>query len=90
MADTTGSTIPFDDVWASLSRSIVWKTGKPKKNDLSKFVVSLPLSYVVDKCYRYSPLVTLSECFAEQGQMKKKVPFPFQVLFSLMAMTTNT
>ncbi len=60
-----------------------------KKTDLYKYVVSLPLSYVVDKCYRYSPLLSLSECFLEQVYQKKMVPFPFQILFPPMAMSTK-
>jgi len=56
-------------------------TRKANKTNLSKYVVSLPLSYVVDNCYRYSPLVLLSECFMEQVYQKKTVHFPFQVSF---------
>jgi len=71
-----------DDVWKTLSNSICWTSRKLNKTDLSKFVVSLPLSYVVEKSYRYMPLCLLAECFGEQNHQKKTIPFPFQVLFS--------
>jgi len=89
MDDMTSSTLHLDDVWKSLSNSIRWTSRKPNKTDLSKFVVSLPLSYVVEKCYRYIPLCFLGECFVEQNHQKKTVPFPFQVLFSPTAMSTK-
>ena len=50
------------------------------EEDPTKQMVVFPLSYLVDKCYKYSPLVTLSKCYKMQSVDKKKHPFQFQVL----------
>jgi len=41
---------------------------------------STPLSCVADKCYKYSPLVTVSKCYEMHSVDKKKWPLPFQVI----------
>jgi len=50
------------------------------EEDPTKRMVVFPLSYLVDKCYKYSPLVTLSKCYKMQNVQKKKHPLQFQVL----------
>jgi len=43
-------------------------------------MVVFPLSYLVDKCYKYSPLVTLGKCYVVQTIDKKKCDLLFQEL----------
>jgi len=40
------------------------------KKDPSKHMVVFPLSYVIEKCYKYSTLVTLSKCYKMQTIVK--------------------
>jgi len=48
------------------------KEKRYKENDASKCMVVFRLSYVVDKCYKYGPLVTLSKCYKMQVAQKEK------------------
>ncbi len=50
------------------------------ETDPAKRMVVFPLSYLVDKCYKYSPLVTLGKCYVTKTIDKKKCNLPFQVL----------
>ncbi len=56
-------------------------TNLPLDNDLSHHVLSFPLSFVVEKCYNYSPLMNLSKAFATYNFSKQCKTIDFQVLF---------
>jgi len=89
MDDMTSSTLHLDDVWKSLSNSMCWTSRKPNKTDLSKFVVSLPLSYVIEKCYRYMPLCCWLNVLGNKITKRKLFLFHFKYFFPPMAMSTK-
>jgi len=75
-----GNALHLDKDWEMVAKSQMNHGTKPPSTSPSKYVLSFPLSYVVDKCYKYSPLVTLGKAFAEKSIHKEKYLLPFQVL----------
>jgi len=71
--------------WTFLARMHVQRGCKEMKEkqftevDPSKWMVSFPLSYVVDKCYKFGPLVTLGKCHEDLVVDKKAYILQYQV-----------
>jgi len=61
--------------WELLSQLHMWQIALPPANaDTSHSVLAFPLSFIVEKCYNYDPLITLGKA-TKNNKYAKNLPY---------------